>query len=128
MKKKDPEKTKKIIVDYENMTPTQRALLEEEIKKLEDGRLIIGENYFINYEPSECLVCKHIEQDIYGGLSCEAFPDGIPYEIYSNTHYKKHPLQKGEFIFEITIELKKMYDMFYDENHNRRPEDFNNTL
>jgi hypothetical protein len=85
-----------------------------------DNELIEGVNYFVNWEPSECLVCKHFIED---NFTCKAFPDKIPDEVYhGGKHYKKHPLQKGEFIFEITNELKEMYDMFYDENHNRRPE------
>jgi len=42
--------------------------------------------------------------------------------VYYYTHYKKHPLQKGELTFEVNDEFKEMNYKFYDENYNRRPE------
>jgi len=72
--------------------------------------------------PETCLCdfCKHAypyeewEEDEYG-ISiprCPAFPDGIPDEVYTTgqgfyenefPHYKKHPNQKTDIIFEPVV-------------------------
>jgi hypothetical protein len=69
-------------------------------------------------EQSKCLICKHYIE----GYICKAF-DEIPPKIYhGGKHYKKHPLQKREFTFEIVDKFKELYEEFYDEDGNRRPE------
>jgi len=49
-----------------------------------------------------CLICKHFNQDDYNGLTCSAFPEGIPDEILikDNDHSKPLPDQDNDIVFE----------------------------
>ena len=53
------------------------------------------------------MLCKHFDLGA-NELRCEAF-DRIPDDIVFNKfiHDTKHPLQKGDYIFEFSEEIKK---------------------
>jgi len=38
-----------------------------------------------------CLGCKHFHEDAKEGLTCDAFPDGIPDTIVFSTHDHHEP-------------------------------------
>ena len=46
---------------------------------------------------SDCAKCKH-----FNALSCSAYPNGIPKELYNGDkkHRKKRPDQKGDAVFQ----------------------------
>lgn len=78
-----------------------------------------GNEFFAYYESSVCHICKHYISDI----TCKAYPDEIPEEIYCNDSPRKYCSKKNDFAFEIVDELKEMYDKFYNENGSRRAEE-----
>lgn len=49
-----------------------------------------------------CLDCKHLDRDNFAGVTCKAFPKGIPEEILvmGNKHSKPLPEQGNDIIFE----------------------------
>jgi len=48
----------------------------------------------------DCLVCKHFNELEYG-LTCNAFPDGIPENIImGEPHTKPLPSQGNDIVFE----------------------------
>jgi hypothetical protein len=44
---------------------------------------------------ADCILCRHLSQS--GGMTCTAFPDGIPWEIQSGAfeHHQPHPRDRG---------------------------------
>lgn len=55
----------------------------------------------VTYATPICHYCKHFNRG-YPGLTCKAFPKGIPDEVLSgeNDHSKKINGQKGDYVFE----------------------------
>ena len=53
-----------------------------------------------------CIKCKHFNYKDFNGLTCLAFPEGIPDEILlnGNNHSKPLPEQDNDIIFEEAIE------------------------
>lgn len=66
----------------------------------------------------KCWRCKHYKK-IGNTMSCSAFPDGIPREVFSEEilHFKKMENQVGDFIFEPTEkeDYYKKYFAFIEE-------------
>lgn len=54
----------------------------------------------MTHTPPICLNCKHFNQDT-PGATCQAFPNGIPAEIYEGDNKHKKPLkgQKNDLVF-----------------------------
>ena len=51
----------------------------------------------MNTEPPACVVCKHFHKKDMKKNSCDAFPDGIPREIFFEfyDHTKAYPGDNG---------------------------------
>ena len=49
-----------------------------------------------------CLECKHLDRNNFDGVTCNAFPEGIPEEILvlGNKHSKPLPEQDNDIVFE----------------------------
>jgi len=56
----------------------------------------------MEYDRPQCSSCKHFNVGNFNGLTCRAFPKGIPDEILMNekAHNKILPGQTGNYVFE----------------------------
>ena len=76
------------------ITPFERAALEILLAELHTPE----EMNAIPFEYHVCRACKHlIEEKESGGAICDAFPQGIPLEIWCNhvEHEEEYPGDKG---------------------------------
>lgn len=48
-----------------------------------------------------CMDCTHRDENNFDGITCKAFPEGIPDDILvkGKKHTAKRPDQTGDFIF-----------------------------
>ncbi len=56
----------------------------------------------MTFSNPQCTDCKHLDREREKGFVCAAFPQGVPFDIITNTfqHTKKHPDQDNDILFE----------------------------
>ena len=89
MKEKDNEKDKSA-----EITPFERAALEILLAELHTPE----EMNAIPFRYHRCRACTHFHDETESeGITCDAFPEGIPREIWYNhvRHRKEYPGDKG---------------------------------
>ena len=65
---------------------------------------------------TQCSLCRHYRESVVGTGSCDAFPDGIPFDVWSGAVLHNEPLEGDNGVqFELTSDAQVLAALKADE-------------